>query len=101
MAEQRFGPIEPVADGPVGEMHPAGRLPPVLARVEVDLERLDQLLAHPRVREQGSELALDDHGGELSVTQQQTLDSKLGQIIDDRTSTDRVGNAQTLLELEE
>jgi hypothetical protein len=99
--EQGLGALEAVGDRSIGKVQPAGGLAAVLTRVEEDLEGLDQLVAHPRIGEERSQLALDHRRRQLRVTQQESLDAKLGQIIDDAASTDPVRDTKALLELEQ
>ena len=97
MAQQVLGPLEAVRDGPVGQVEPPGGLAPVAAGVEVRLQRLDELLAHPRVGEERAQLALDDRRGEVRVAQQEPLDAELGDVVDDPVTTDAVRHAEAFL----
>ena len=49
VAQQLFGPLEAIGDGPVGEVEPARCLAAVTPGIDVDLQRLDQCgRFHPR-----------------------------------------------------
>ena len=74
MAEELFRPFEAVGDRPIGEMEPAGGLAAVASGVEEHLECLDQFIAHPRVRQERAELALDNDCREVRVAQEEALD---------------------------
>ena len=58
---------------------------------------LDELLAHPRIREERPELALDDRRGEIRVAQQEALDAELGDVVDDTVTPDAVRHAKAFL----
>ena len=97
MAEHLLSPLEAIGDRSVREVEPTSRLAPVAPGIEVDLQRLDQLLTHARVGEERTELLLDDVGGEVWVAQEEALDSELGHVVDDAVQADRPRDTQALL----
>ena len=101
VAEQGFGALEPVGDGPIGQVEPASGLAAVLAGVEEHLERLDQFIAHPWIGEERSQFAFDDRRCKLRIAQEESLDTELGEIIDETSSTDPGRDPQALLELKQ
>ena len=99
MPEQIPSPLESIGHGPICEMQTARRLASVLTGIEEDLERLDQLVAHPRVGEERAELALDDHRGQLGVAQKQTLDAELSEVVDDAATADVLRDSEAFVQL--
>jgi hypothetical protein len=99
--QKRFGTLEAVGDRPVGQVQPASGLPTVPAGIEEHLERLDQFIAHAGIAEQRSELAPDDRRREVRVAEEESLDAKLGQVIDGAVSTDPVRDPKAFLELDQ
>ena len=98
--EQILRALEAIRDGPVGQVQPAGGRAAVAADIEVRLQRLDELVAHPRIVEEWPELPVDDRRDEFRVAQQEPLDAELGHVVDHSTPTDPRGDPQAFLELD-
>ena len=64
--------------------------------IEVDPERLDQLLAHPRVGQQRPELAVHDRGQQGVVSEQESLDGQVVRVLDPAVTREPHGRAQGL-----
>ena len=82
VGQQLFRSLEAIGDGPVGQVESARCLATIAACIDVDLQRLDQLLAHPGVGQERAKLPLDDRRGEVRVAQQEALDAELGHVVD-------------------
>ena len=93
VAEQVLGALQPVRHGAIRQVESAGCRASVAADVVVDLERLDQLIAQTRVRQERPELAIDDRGRQVGVAQQQSFDAELGDVVDHPTPADPLGHA--------
>ena len=83
MAQQRRDAVEPVGDGPVREVEAARGLPHVLAGIEVDAAASGPARRPcARVREERSELAVDDRREQGVVGQQEPLDGEVVGVLD-------------------
>src|SRR5215510_8933465 len=82
MAKQGHDLLEPIGNGPRREVEASGRRRYVLSGVEIGLQRLDELGAVSLVGKQRAELPTHSRVREITVREQQPLESELLRIRD-------------------